>query len=42
MSLLRAAAAELAGVAAALDEAALEPVVRAIVDARRVMLLFHG
>ena len=37
MSLLAGAAAELAGVAAAFDEAALDPVVDAIAGARRVM-----
>lgn len=42
MTLLAGAAAELAAVAAAMDEAALEPVVAAIADARRIMLYGCG
>lgn len=42
MSLLAGAAAELAGVAAALDDAALEPVVAEIAGARRVMVYGCG
>jgi 6-phospho-3-hexuloisomerase len=42
MSLLTGAAAELAAVAAAMDESALEPAVAAIAGARRVMLYGCG
>lgn len=42
MTLLTSAAVELAAVAAAMDEAAIDPVVAAIADARRIMLYGCG